>query len=66
MLKLRQRTQSDTEVRGPCERHGFERAAESCGCCHNNFCDECLVHPQGPNKQGMCINCALIKAGVRR
>ena len=67
MLKLRQRPESaDILSLGGCSRHGFDRAAGSCGSCRDAFCADCLVHPFGTNKPGLCVNCALVRAGIRR
>lgn len=68
MLKLRTRVQvEDTATSlGGCVRHGFERATGACQTCREGFCPDCLVHPFGANKPGMCISCALVRAGIRR
>jgi len=67
MLMLRRRNdEADAPPLGGCDRHSFERAVGACGSCRSCFCEECLIHPFGPSKPGLCINCALVKAGVRR
>ena len=47
-----------------CAKHVSNIASAMCGECGSPFCDECLVHPFGPNKPPMCIQCALAFAGV--
>ena len=67
MLKLRQRPESEEIVSlGGCARHSFDRATGSCRSCRDAFCADCLVHPFGTNKPGLCVNCALVRAGIRR
>jgi len=51
---------------GGCAVHSFERGQDACDRCHDQYCEDCLVYPFGPRKAPMCIQCALVAAGIRR
>lgn len=50
---------------GTCARHQFERSADLCHTCGQEFCADCLVYPFGPSKPPYCVACALTASGVR-
>jgi hypothetical protein len=53
----------DLTIQG-CARHVSEPGSGRCGRCSEDFCADCLVFPRGPRKPGLCIPCAMNKAGV--
>lgn len=48
-----------------CVKHHFDMAEGQCRSCGYLFCGGCLVFPGGPSKPPFCINCAMVKGGVR-
>jgi len=47
-----------------CVKHVMQQATATCCECDYEYCEECLVHPFGPNRPGMCVSCAMSFAGV--
>ncbi|HEY2427793.1 MAG TPA: hypothetical protein VGI06_02605 [Acidimicrobiales bacterium] len=54
------------QAAGSCAVHTFEYGQDSCGRCHDHYCQDCLVYPFGPRKAPLCIQCALVTSGIRR
>jgi hypothetical protein len=50
---------------GACAKHFSERAAGRCEDCGELWCTDCLVPPTRKRRPTRCIDCALVKAGVR-
>ncbi len=53
-------------IDGRCDKHPFETSQDLCNDCGREFCPECLVHPFGPKRAPICLDCALTKSGVRK
>lgn len=54
----------EPDVNRRCRRHPFEVGSHNCHYCGDDFCEECFVYPLGPRRPGLCIPCAMAKAGV--
>lgn len=52
-------------VVGRCVNDGFDLARSVCTRCREPFCEECLIWPFGPEREPVCVSCALVAAGVR-
>lgn len=50
------------EITGLCRDHTFETAEDVCRRCGMEFCEMCLLLPQG---QPLCKECAMVAGGVR-
>jgi hypothetical protein len=46
-----------------CEAHSYEQAVRDCDDCHRPMCTRCAVPVK---KKTLCMNCALVRAGIRR
>ena len=51
--------------RGACAKHFGEHATGRCEDCGELWCADCLVPPTRKRRPTRCIDCALVKAGVR-
>ncbi|MEZ5310486.1 MAG: hypothetical protein R2735_07830 [Microthrixaceae bacterium] len=49
-----------------CIRHPMTFGNHLCSECGHRFCDDCVVYPYGTKRAGLCIKCALDRAGVRK
>jgi hypothetical protein len=49
-----------------CELHTFELADGECRMCSGAFCVDCLLHPFGEDKPGLCKQCAITAGGLRK
>lgn len=52
-------------MNGRCENNALDAAFDVCDACGGEYCQSCLLFPNGMKKAGLCKTCAIASSGVR-
>ncbi len=53
-------------MNGRCENDALDGAVDVCDACGGEFCQDCLLFPNGNKKAPLCTACAISTSGVRK